>query len=352
MPTADYRLAPPPTMVDGLLAVPVHFQDVQATVRFDGAAATGRADVTVTYEVGPTTGSPLFDLRQTIDQAWVDGAPADPDGLAARDLGAGSFSTVRVLETVQAAGSVHTLRVTYWLDTPDCQLGGSYPPVVAWSPGPRLRWTLGMSDLNAGRYLEAWLPSNLIWDRFPVRLDVEVTGTLAAHSIITNGAVTALGANHWSVQFPGHFAPLPQLLEIRASDTVESATGSATLPLTGAVAIEAWKLAGGPEDLTARIADIGTFLRANETDYGPYLHGRIVVFFNGAGGGMEYAGATTTSGSALGHELFHSWFARGVTPASQADGWWDEAFTTFHDDGADDTQPFDFLEPPVELCSR
>ena len=157
-------------MVDGLLAVPAHFQDVQATVRFDGAAATGHADVTVTYEVGPTAGSPLFDLRQTIDQAWVDGAPADPDGLAARDVGAGSFSTVRVLETVQAAGSVHTLRVTYRLDTPDCQLGGSYPPVVRWSPGPRLRWTFGMSDLNAGRYLEAWLPSNLIWDRFPVHL--------------------------------------------------------------------------------------------------------------------------------------------------------------------------------------
>jgi hypothetical protein len=352
MPASDYRLAPPPTMVDGLLAVPVHFQDVQATVRFDGAAATGRADVTVTYEVGPTTGSPLFDLRQTIDQAWVDGAPTDPDGLAARDVGAGSFSTVRVLDTVQAAGSVHTLRVTYLLDTPDCELGGSYPPAVGWSSGPRLRWTFGMSDLKAGRYLEAWLPSNLIWDRFPVHLDVEVTGTLAAHSIITNGAVTPLGSNHWSVQFPGHFAPLSQLLEIRASDTVESATGLATLPLTGAVAIEAWKLAGDPEDLTARIADIGTFLHANETDYGPYLHDRMVVFFNGAGGGMEYAGATTTSVGALGHEIFHSWFARGVTPASQADGWWDEAFTRFHDHGADDTEPFDFLRTPVKLCSR
>jgi hypothetical protein len=41
-----------------------------------------------------------------------------------------------------------------------------------------------------------------------------------------------------------------------------------------------------------------------------------------------------------------------VTPASQADGWWDEAFTTFHDAGAEDTEPFNFLEAPVELCSR
>ncbi|TWF76645.1 hypothetical protein FHX44_112540 [Pseudonocardia hierapolitana] len=352
MSAPNYELAPPPTPVDGLLAVPIHIQDVQATVSFDGAASIGRADVTLTYEIGPTTGSPLLDLRQTIGQVWVDGTPTDPSDLAARNVGAGSFSTVRVLDAVQDAGSVHTLRVAYQLGPPDSELGGSYPPVLAWSPGPRLRWTFGMSDLNAGRYLEAWLPSNLIWDRFPIRLDVEVTGTLAAHSIITNGMVTALGANHWSVQFPDHFAPLSHLLEIRASNTVESVTGSVTLPLTGQVAIEAWKLTGDPENLAARIADAAGFLIANETDYGPYLDDRFVFFFHGAGGGMEYAGATTTSVPALGHETFHSWFARGVTPASQADAWWDEAFTTFHDAGADDTEPFDFLDAPVELCSR
>jgi hypothetical protein len=352
MPAHDYQLAPPPTMVDGRLAVPVHFQDVHATVTFDGAVATGRADVTVMYEVGPSTGCPLIDLRQEVDRIWIDGTPVTPGDLAVCDMGAGAFSTVRVLDAVQDAGSVHTLRVAYRLGLPDAQLGGSYPPVLAWSSGPRLRWTFGMSDLNAGRYLEAWLPSNLIWDRFPVRLDIEITGTPVEHSAITNGEVTVLGTNHWSVQFPGHFAPMSHLLEIRASDTLESATGSATLPLTGPVAIEAWKLAGGPEDLAARIADAGAFLVSNETDYGPYLEDRFVVFFHGAAGGMEYSGATTTSVPALGHEIFHSWFARGVTPASQADGWWDEAFTTFHEDGADDTEPFDFLKAPVELCSR
>jgi len=60
---------------------------------------------------------------------------------------------------------------------------------------------------------------------------------------------------------------------------------------------------------------------------------------------MEYSGATTTSPGALAHETFHSWYARGITPASQADGWWHEAFTTFHDAGADDVEAFDFLAP-------
>jgi hypothetical protein len=104
--------------------------------------------------------------------------------------------------------------------------------------------------------------------------------------------------------------------------------------------------------LAAQINNIKTLLADNENDYGTYLHDdRFVAFFNGTGG-MEYEGGTTTSPGALLHETFHSWFARGVKPASQADGWWDEGFTSFHDDGADDAIPFDFSDPPVLLCSR
>ncbi|MFE3229783.1 hypothetical protein [Nocardia sp. NPDC059228] len=66
---------------------------------------------------------------------------------------------------------------------------------------------------------------------------------------------------------------------------------------------------------------------------------------------MEYNQACTTSLAALPHEVLHSWFARGVTPAGQADGWWDEGFARFHDDGAQ-PEPFDFRRAPVRLCSR
>lgn len=105
-------------------------------------------------------------------------------------------------------------------------------------------------------------------------------------------------------------------------------------------------------NLTTEINNIKTLLTDNENDCGVYLHDdRFVAFFDGSGG-MEYEGGTTTSTGALLHETFHSWFARGLKPASQADGWWDEGFTTFHDGGADDPIPFDFSDPPVLLCSR
>ncbi len=48
---------------------------------------------------------------------------------------------------------------------------------------------------------------------------------------------------------------------------------------------------------------------------------------------MEHCGATMTSLSALGHELTHSWFARGVMPTDGNSGWIDEAIASWRDDG-------------------
>jgi hypothetical protein len=50
-------------------------------------------------------------------------------------------------------------------------------------------------------------------------------------------------------------------------------------------------------------------------------------------GGMEYAGATVTNENALEHEMFHSYFARGVTPANGNAGWIDESLASWRDGG-------------------
>jgi hypothetical protein len=40
---------------------------------------------------------------------------------------------------------------------------------------------------------------------------------------------------------------------------------------------------------------------------------------------MEYDGGTTTASGNLKHETYHTWWGRGLKPASQNDAWWDEA---------------------------
>lgn len=74
-----------------------------------------------------------------------------------------------------------------------------------------------------------------------------------------------------------------------------------------------------------------------EGDYGAFPHSTLTIYnanLSSMGlGGMEYAGATVTSEGALEHELFHSYFARGMTPANGNAGWIDESLASWRDNG-------------------
>ena len=265
----NFYLAPPSKTVDGLLSVPIDIESINAVFTFDGAAQTATADATIVYTVGPTAGNPIFDLRQNVTQAWVDGAVFPVAQLAHHDFGTGMFTNLRVIEAAQAAGSVHTLRVRYVLALPNSQLGGSYLPALDWLAGPKLRFVFGLSDLNKARYAEAWLPANLIFDQYSISLELQITGTMAAHSVITNGAVTNIALNHWSIAFPARFSALSPMLEVRATDTLIQQTDTVMLPVSGkTVTIEAWKPTTGIANLTTEINNIKTLLADNENDYG------------------------------------------------------------------------------------
>ncbi len=55
------------------------------------------------------------------------------------------------------------------------------------------------------------------------------------------------------------------------------------------------------------------------------------VFLTQRGGGMEYFGATTTSLSALEHEVFHMYFGCSVVAKTYRDSWWDEAINMWYE---------------------
>lgn len=351
-PTTNFELAPPVKTVDGLVAVPMDIQRINAALTFDGATSSGSADVTIEFTTGGQSGNAIFDLRQTITEAWLDGASFPVAKLAHHNFGGGADAQLRIIESVLPAGTTHTLRVKYNLGQPQASPLGSYQPAMTWSSGPRLAFNFGFTDLGAGRYLEAWIPANLIFDQFELRLTLRILNTAVAHTLITNGTVTSLGVNNWSVTYPARFTALSTLLELRATDTLSKQSGTTLLPVSGVtVTIDVWKLASSSTDLAAQLANLKTFLTSNENAIGPYIHGnRFVAFLNV--GGMEYEGGTTSGPGALKHETFHSWFARGLKPASQPDAWWDEAWTFYNVDIAGGSIPFDFTDPPITLCPR
>lgn len=344
-------LAPPPKRVDGLWAVPVDITAINAGLLFDAATQAATGDATMQFTLGRNAGCPIFDLRQTVTAAWLDGVSVPVADVAAHDFGGGTDATLRVLNRVLDADSSHTLRLTYDVGIPQASTLGSYQPHITWSSGPRLVFNFGFTDLGAGRYLEAFIPANLIHDLYPLTLDLQLSNTPVAHTPITNGTVTVLGSNHWRIDFSSRTTAMSTLLELRAADTLTSSTVNTTLPVSGTnVAVTAWALASSSVNTATQANHIAGFLADNENSSGLYTHGnRFTAFVNT--GGMEYDGATTSGSGSLRHETFHSWWGRGARPASQVDGWVDEAWTVYNDNGATGSLPLNFSDPAVQLCS-
>ena len=181
-----------------------------------------------------------------------------------------------------------------------------------------------MSDLHPGRYLEMWLPANLCHDRFGLGLDVRVEGG-AAHTVLTNGQAREEARNQWRIEYPPTFTSLSPMLVLRPSDEIELRSTTA-----GGREVVTAKVIESDADLEACEADIVAWLAHNEARYGPWAHGStFTAVLWCPGRGMEYDGATTAAVGALEHEVFHSWFGRGIKPASANDGWIDEAWTSW-----------------------
>lgn len=346
----NFQLAPYPKLVDGLWAVPIDITKITATLNFDGANTSATATALLDFKMGRHTGCPIFDLRQSIQALWIDGVPFDVPHCAHHDFGGGTDAELRILETALEAGTSHQLQVNYSLGPPQASPAGSYLPQISWSSGPRLIFNFGFTDLGPGRYLESWVPANLIFDQYEIELNVRIINTAVNHSLITNGLVTNLGQNQWKATFPAISSACSPLLELRPADTVTSYVDTVTLPVSGdVITIAAWKLLTNTANLATQVNLIKNHLSDNEQNIGGYLHGnRFTAFIHQ--GGMEYDGGTTTGIAALEHETYHSWWGRGLKPASQPDAWMDEGWTTFQVDVGATSVPFDFNAPAVALC--
>ena len=352
MPT-NFHLAPAAKTVDGLVAIPMDMQHLQASVIFNAVTQITSVIATITFITGNQNGCPVFDLRQTITSALLDGAAISIANLTHHNFGGGLNADMRIINRTLPANTTHTLQLNYTLALPQSPGGGSYQPNIVWGTGPRLILSFGFTDLAPARYLESWLPGNLIYDQFTIQLDLKIINTVIAHSTITNAVTHIIALNHWQLDFPATTTSLSTMLEIRATDKLEHLSDTVLLPVSGrTITLHVWKLITGTAVLATEMAKIKSYLIANENEYGAYLHGNVFTVFLNIGG-MEYDGGCTTGTGSLKHEIFHSWWGRGIKPASQPDGWWDEAWPTyFNQSGGGVSTPFDFTAPAVELCTQ
>jgi hypothetical protein len=321
-------LAPPPATVGSWTVVAPSVERVRASLTFDVASSEGSGHAVVDFSGGSVTGRPALDLRQQVESVRLDGRDLGPDAFPSVDVGTGSDGRMRVLDVEIDPGNRHQLEVRYRLDTP----GSKDSQPIGWPPGG-VSFDLWMSDLHPGRYLEMWVPAPLVHDRFALHLDVAIKGTDRPHTVIANTAGVDIGSDRcsWSLVYPAHFTALSPMLVIAPSDALEVRRSAVHLPgRSRSLGLVTASHAAAGADLDACEADLRSWLTYLAARYQPWVHGDTFwAVIQPPGRGMEYDGATTSSVGALEHEVFHSWFGRGVKPARASDGWIDEAYTTW-----------------------
>ena len=279
---------------------------VDAALRFDVDRKVATAEVEVVFLV---KGDPphAFDLRQVVGDASLDGKALPVEALAPVDLGGGERAEMRVIDRPLVPGP-HTLTLQYELGVPDAQ--DALP--IGWDGGAL--FDLWMSDLYPGRYLEMWLPANLCHDRFALTVDVRIMG--GRYELIHNGELDGT-----TVRYPEHYTSLSPMLVVVPRDLlVRRQRGMVTVSALSTTEL----------DIDVVADDTARWVAGNAETYGEYVHGDgFTAYVWDSTRGMEYDGATTASVGALEHEVFHSWFGRGIKPQSQNDGWIDEAYTTW-----------------------
>lgn len=316
MATDNDRIHTPRSFaVAGGKAVFADFSEAVYNITYDLNAKTASVVAEIKLETRES-GFPIFDSVEVPTSVVFDGVAVT----AVETKTPSRETTLRYVNKLAAAG-VHTLKVEVPL-TSLVKFAANGVSSAFWT-----------SDLSERQFLERYLPANFEFDQVKMTFNVAFIGAKTQQLIYTNGTMIQTKANVFKISFPAyytassvyfHVVPQGTVNELRF--TLKSIDGR---NIPSVVYFSTSSFGGNLERLKNKTTEVFHEL---ESDYGPFPHPSITVLQAGSGG-MEYCGATMTDFSALGHELFHSYFARGVMPANGNSGWLDEALASWRDDG-------------------
>jgi len=315
---AGIEQAPPNFMVKGSKAVFIDFQTAQYNLEYDTKNQKVSVHSLITFHQNEK-GHPLFDSINKIESISINNVESRVHQVSSP----GNVTKLQMVN-VELMPGTHTM-----------ELRTSMSKGVSFNT-ERNRWhnvssAFFIRDLKDRMFLEKYLPTNLEFDQYQMNMNVAVTGTNRFHSLFVNGKMTKHSENNFSVEFPNYYSSSSVFFHL--------------VPINKFVrwylkypSIDGREL---PVTIYSSFRFYNNFLKKKawnvlselEKDYGPWPHDQLIIYGTGIKGGMEYAGATETSIVSLGHELQHSYFAKGIHPANGNSGWLDEAIASWRDKG-------------------
>lgn len=315
---AGIEQAPDNFEYNGKMAVFIDFERAQYNVHYDAENKTAQSKSVIEFTQNEV-GYPIFDIVPEPYSVKINGIEVEQELIETP----GGVEVVRVIKEELSPG-IHTLEVIAPL-----KRGVKFEETKTkgWN---RVSSGFFMRDITTRMFMEMYLPTNFEFDQFSLSIEAKISGTKRFHTLFANGDITKFSENHYRVEYPSysttsspyfHIVPINKFVRMyRKYRTIDGRV----IPLT------IYSNSRFHNFFLRRRAISG--LRELERDYGPWPYDYVIIYGTGLKGGMEHSGATETSWVALQHELFHSYFARGVFPANGNSGWLDEGLATWRDD--------------------
>jgi hypothetical protein len=310
---AGIHQAPPAFNTNDGKVIFVDFINAVYELTYDHKSRKSWASTSITF-MANDTGFPIFDSVATPTEVIVNGRSSEHTLTPVP----GNVSFVRYPKT-QVTPGIHTMVIR----TP-IEKGVKY----GWKG---VASGFFIKDLKDRMFLERFLPTNYEYDQYQMTYRVQIIGTNKSHNIFANGVTKEISNNFIEVSYPSfytsssvYFHLVPKRRFWRLNFNFASISGR-QVPVTiySNYRFRNWRM----KRRTLKV------MRELEKDYGPWPHPKLLVYGTKIKGGMEYVGATATSYISLGHELQHSYFAKGVLPADGNSGWMDEGIASWRDKG-------------------
>lgn len=292
----------------------VDFLSAESSIDYDLDRKMALATTTIKFQQ-ETKGRVLLDLIPKPIQVEIDGTTTQSLKITTPD----KETSLRSLETVTSIGE-HTLTITNEIKE-NIDFGNGFVNSAFW-----------MTDLDDKSYLEQYLPTNLEYDQYPLHLEINIASNSKTedHEIFTNGSMRSKNNKNFIIDYPEYFTASSVYFHLTRKDRFSKKLFNHITPAGKMIPITiyskySWYLSRAEKTTKSVLDEL-------ETKLGTWPHSGLVAYIAGSGG-MEYSGATITSNSALGHEITHSYFARGVMPQNGNSGWIDEAIASWRDNG-------------------
>lgn len=306
---------PDPFGIKEGVAIFVDFQFATYKIGYDIANKKTFYQATINF-TSTMTGYPIFDVVKNPTLVSIDGVSV----MSRPVVTPGQETTVRIVSKMIYPGE-HVL-----------YLEGEISEDIEYADG-FMRSGLWYDDHQDRSFLEKYLPTNLEFDQYTIKIILYMKGQNQAHSIYTNGILTNSNQGYLVIDFPSSFNSSSVYLHILPANEVTEVSYMYTSPMTKKeIPITIYAKNASKDRLkTAMDATLSSILQLEKT-WGIFPKDRMTIFLvPEEKGGMEYDGAVISEFKNLRHELTHQYLSKGYRPVNGNAGWIDESIVTWFD---------------------